>query len=84
MLVELQEYIVEIDNFHLNILSKDYRENYFEYIIKDCNANHGIVYVAVDNNIVVGLIAGFVQNYDKRDNLDYACPKKELLQNLFL
>lgn len=26
LLVELQEYIVEIDNFKLNMLSKEYRE----------------------------------------------------------
>lgn len=82
--MELQKYILEIDNFHLNILSNDYREKYFEYMIKDCEANQGVVYVAVDNNIVVGMIAGFVQNYDSRDNLDYACPKKRIIAELIV
>lgn len=41
LLVELQEYIVEIDNFHLSILSSDYREKYFDYMLKDCGANQG-------------------------------------------
>ena len=84
LLVELQEFIVEIDNFNLNIISKDYREKYFEYMIKDCEDNQGIVYVAVDNNKVAGMIAGFVQNYDKRDSLDYACPKKGLVAELIV
>ena len=30
LLVELQEHIVAIDNWFLNILTSDYREKYFE------------------------------------------------------
>ncbi len=82
LLVELQEYIVEIDNFKLNIISKEYREKYFEYMIEDCKKNEGKVYVAIENEKVIGMIAGFVQSYDKRDKLDYACPKKALVAEL--
>lgn len=84
LLVELQEYIVEIDNFHLNILSKDYREKYFEFMFKDCSCNQGVVYVAVENNEVVGMIAGFVQKYNERDSLDYACPRKGIVTELIV
>lgn len=82
LLVELQEHIVEIDNFHLNILSKDYREKYFEYMLKDREENQGKVFVATKNEKVVGMIAGFVQNYDTRDKLDYSCPKKGIVAEL--
>ncbi len=82
LLVELQEFIIEIDNFNLNIISKDYREKYFEYMLKDCKDNQGKVFVAVDGEMVVGMIVGFVQNYDKRDDLDYSCPKKGLIAEL--
>lgn len=84
LLVELQEYIVEIDNFQLNILSSDYREKYFDYMLKDCETNQGLIYVAVDDGKVVGMIAGFVQNYSDRDNLDYSCPKKGLIAELIV
>ena len=30
ILVELQEYIVSIDNWHLNIITPKFREKYFE------------------------------------------------------
>lgn len=84
LLVELQKYIIEIDNFNLNTLSKDYREKYFEYMIKDCKNNQGNVFVATDNGVVVGMIAGFVQSYNKRDKLDYTCPKKGIVAELIV
>lgn len=82
LLVELQEYIVEIDDFKLNVISKEYREKYFEYMVEDCNKNQGKIYVAIDDEKVIGMIAGFVQCYDKRDKLDYACLKKGLVAEL--
>lgn len=84
LLVELQEFIIEIDNFNLNTIAKDYREKYFDFMLKDCEDNQGMVLVAVDNGIVVGMIAGFVQPYDERDNLDYTCPKKGLIAELIV
>lgn len=84
LLVELQEYIIEIDNFKLNILSKDYREKYFDFMIKDCIDNQGKVFVATINKQVVGMIAGFVQNYEERDSLDYSCPKKGIVAELIV
>ena len=35
LLVELQEYIVSIDHWHLNIITPDYRKKYFEKTIKN-------------------------------------------------
>ncbi len=37
ILVELQEYIVSIDHWHLNIITPDYRKKYFEKTIKNCS-----------------------------------------------
>ncbi len=84
LLVELQEFVIEIDNFKLNTISKDYREKYFEYMLKDCEDNQGKIFVATDENKVVGIIAGFVQSYNKRDCLDYSCPKKGLIAELIV
>lgn len=84
LLVELQEFVIEIDNFKLNTISKDYREKYFQFMLKDCEDNHGKVFVATDSNKVIGMIAGFVQNYDERDILDYSCPKKGIVAELIV
>lgn len=84
LLVELQEYVIEIDNFNLNTIAKDYREKYFDFMLKDCENNQGKVFVATDNGTVVGVIAGFVQKYDERDSLDYSCPKKGFVAELIV
>ena len=84
LLVELQEFVIEIDNFKLNTISKDYREKYFQFMMRDCEDNHGKVFVATDRNKVIGMIAGFVQNYDERDILDYSCPKKGIVAELIV
>ena len=85
LLVELQEYIVEIDKYKLNILTDEYREKYFEYMMEDCSPeNGGKVYICVDDGEVVGMIAGHVWQYDERDRLDYVCPKRGEIAELIV
>ena len=82
LLVELQEYVVEIDKFNLNMIADSYKVDYFKFMMRDCAANQGKVFVAEENQKVVGFIAGFVQAYDERDKLDYTCPKKGIIAEL--
>ena len=84
LLVELQNYIVKIDKYKLNIVNKDYKEKYFEYMLNDCKNFNGKVFVAYENNQVVGMIAGFVMPYNERDYLDYKCPKKAVISELIV
>ena len=84
LLVELQEYIVEIDKFRLNIISQEYREEYFNYMCVDVVANDGKVYLAIENNKVLGFIAGHISKYEDRDRLDYLCPKKGIVAELIV
>lgn len=56
LLVELQEFIIEIDNFNLNTISNDYREKYFEFMLKDCKDNKGKVFVAIENEKTIGIM----------------------------
>lgn len=84
LLVELQEYVIEIDKYNLNILSADYRNKYFDYMIADCTSQQGKVFVAEEDNQIIGFISGFVQTYDERDKLDYACPKKGVVAELIV
>ena len=84
LLVELQKHVVSIDKYNLNIISQDYREKYFEYMLEDCNNNSGKVFIAVENNFVCGMVAGFVQKYETKDKLDYICPKKGIVAELIV
>ena len=80
ILVELQEYIVSIDDWHLNIMTPEYREKYFEKTIKNCSK----IYLALDNNNLIGLICGYIVRYDEDDLCDYACPKTGHIEELIV
>ena len=84
LLVELQQYVIEIDKYNLNIISDEYRDKYFEYMLKDCNSQQGKIFITEEDNQIVGFIAGFVQTYDERDKLDYTCPKKGIVAELIV
>lgn len=84
LLVELQKYIVSIDKFGLNILTEDYREKYFEKTLKEVYCNQGRIFLAIDECVVYGLIAGFVISYDEYDKIDYKCPKKATISELIV
>ena len=75
LLVELEEYIVSIDEDHLDQVGKDYREKMALIDLQEIKENNGKCYLAIDNNKVVGLIMGIVILYKEEDYLDYKCPK---------
>lgn len=82
LLVQLQEYIIKIDKFNLNILSKNYREQYFYNTINQLKNNNGKMFLCIDNNKVLGLICGYICPYSSEDYLDYLCPKKGIISEL--
>ena len=84
LLVDLQNYIIEIDKYQLNLMSKDYKEKYFDHMLQVCNKNQGKIFVCVNQNEVLGMIAGFIESYDKRDKLVYTCPKKGIIAELIV
>ena len=84
LLVELQEYVVTIDKYHLNIVSPSYRETYFKRTIRLINKNNGKIYLAIENNKAIGMIAGYIKKYDKFDRIDYTCPKKGVVEELIV
>ena len=84
LLVELEEYIVEIDEDHLDQVHPDYREKMFEKSLKEVKEKNGKVYLAVENNQIVGLIIGCIREYDEYDYLDYTCPKMGVVIELIV
>ena len=76
LLVELEEYIVSIDEDHLDIVGKEYREKLIDYDLKEVNDYEGKCFLAVENDKAMGLIMGTIPPYEEVDYLDYKCPRR--------
>lgn len=75
LLVELEEYILSIDEDDLDQLHPDYRDKMAILDLEEVNKNEGKCYLAVEDDKAIGLIMGIVRSYDENDYLDYKCPK---------
>ena len=76
LLVELEEYIVQIDEDHLDRIHPEYREKKAFIDLEEVNKKSGKCYLAIEDNKVIGLIMGTIREYDEYDYLDYKCPKE--------
>ena len=56
LLVELQEYIAEIDKEKYNILTNEYREKYLKKMMDEVNKYEGKIFLAIENKKVIRLI----------------------------
>ena len=84
LLVELEEYILTIDNDNLDQIHKDYRDKMALVDLEEVKNNNGKCYLALDNDKVVGLIMGIVIKFDEYDYLDYKCPKEGEITELIV
>lgn len=75
LLVELEEYILTIDEDNLDKLDYEYRDKMALLDLKEVKNNSGKCYLAIEEEKTIGLIMGYVRSYDKYDYLDYKCPK---------
>ena len=75
LLVELQNYLIDIDNWHTQIMLPEYREKYFKMDIDKVKNQNGKIYLEVENNTVNGLIIGVVEEKDDIDKLTNNCAK---------
>jgi len=84
LLVELEEYILSIDKDNLDQLHKDYRDKMAILDLEEINENKGKCYLAIEDNKAIGLIMGYIRNYDEYDYLDYKCPKSGEISELII
>ncbi|MBQ7306969.1 MAG: GNAT family N-acetyltransferase [Clostridia bacterium] len=84
LLCELQEYIVLIDEYKLNIITPEYREKYLDITLKELSLNNGKMFLAKENSEILGLICGYIYTYEKDDTIDYKCPKKCIISELIV
>lgn len=72
LLRELQEYIVELDPYKFNLIEDGYEEQCFKIDYNEVKENNGIIYLAIENSNVVGLVMGVV----KKPVLEYDYERK--------
>ena len=84
LLVELQKYVISIDKYHLNTLSQEYRDLYFDRTYQQCYDNDGKIFVAIEKGKIIGIVCGYVEQYDALDRCEYTCPKKGIISELIV
>ena len=84
LLTELEEYIVSIDEDHLDQVHPEYYEKMALVDLDDVKNNNGKCYLAIRDNKVAGLIMGTIPSYNKYDYLDYKCPKRGVITELIV
>lgn len=84
LLVELEEYILTIDEDELDWLHPEYREKMALLDLQEVKDNNGKCYLAVENNKAIGLIMGTIPPYNEYDYLDYKCPKRGVITELIV
>lgn len=75
LLVELQNYLIDIDDWHTQILLPQYREEMFKIDKNKVDKQNGKIYLYVEQNVVKGLIIGIVEEKDEIDKLTNDCAK---------
>ena len=75
LLVELQNYLIDIDNWHTQIMLPEYREKYFKMDMEKVKNQDGKIYLEIENDKVIGLIIGVVEEKDEIDKLTNDCAK---------
>lgn len=83
LLVELQQYISEIDKEKYNILTDEYREKYFKKTIEEVCKYDGKIYLAKDSDRIVGLIVGLINN-EEIHSYDFEAPKRGRITELVI
>jgi len=84
LLVELEEYIISIDEDNLDQIHSEYKEKMALLDLEEVNNYNGKCYLAIENNKAVGLIMGCIPPYDEYDYLDYKCPKQGEITELII
>lgn len=81
LLIELQEFIVSIDEEKYNVINEDYGNNYFNKTMEEVNKYEGKIRLYLDEGKVVGLIVGLINN-EEIDSYDFKSPKRGRITEL--
>lgn len=75
LLVELQNYLIDIDNWHTQLLLPNYREDMFKLDFEKVKNQNGKIFLAILDEETVGLVIGIIEQIDEIDKLTNDCIK---------
>ena len=81
LLVELQLHLVKLDKQGYNIITDEYREEYFKTTMEKVNKFEGKIFLYVQQGKVIGFIAGIINN-DTIKTYDFKAPKRGRIEEL--
>jgi len=81
LLVQLQQYLADMDKEGYNIVGDEYREKYFTKTMEEVKKCNGKIFLYKDNEKIAGLIVGIVNN-DKTNRYDFNTPKRGRITEL--
>ncbi len=80
LLVELQKHIVSLDKEGYNIITSEYKDEYFKKTLEEINKYEGKMYLYKEEK-VLGLIVGIINN-DEESTYDFKAPKRGRITEL--
>lgn len=83
LLVQLQQYLADMDKEGYNIVGNDYREKYFIKTIEEVEKCNGKILLFKENDKIVGLIVGLINN-DETERFDFKAPKRGRITELIV
>ena len=75
LLVELQNYLIDIDDWHTQIMYPNYRDDNFKLDMNKIRNFNGKIYLAIESDTVIGLIMGIIEEKDEIDKITNDCAK---------
>ena len=84
LLEELQHYIASIDKEKYNIVSPDFKEYYFAETMKEVKENEGKIFLMQDDNKIVGLVVGLINNEAGDLEPGFRAPKRGRVTELIV
>ena len=83
LLVELQEYIHNIDLEGYNILTDEFRDLYFSKTMDEIKKCNGKILLYDENNDIVGLVIGLINN-DIEQTYEFKAPRRGRITELIV
>lgn len=83
LLVELQEYIQNIDLEGYNILTDEYRELYLKKTMDEVKKYNGKILLYKKQNNIVGLVIGLINN-EAEETYEFKAPKRARITELIV
>ena len=80
---ELHEYIMEIDKEGYNVISPEYKDDFFNKVMGNIKDYQGKMFLYKKDNRIVGLIVGSINNEETND-YDFKAPKRGKINELII